>query len=196
MSHKHLSNSHKHLGTLLLSMQQFPIGFLNLRGGEHPLKMWREVGAQKQWWHKKTSLLKEDPRLTYKDIEGALQICSPSVSTILHQHLRLKKISFWWVLHHLSERQIYRVEWCREMLEKFNKGDSCWVSDIVTDDKTWFYQYDPKTKVHSSVWVFADEQPPINDKRPGNVGKKMVPIFFSTSGHLETCARGSEDSYR
>ena len=32
------------------------------------------------------ALIKEDPRRTYKDIEGALEISSPSVSSILHQH--------------------------------------------------------------------------------------------------------------
>ena len=37
------------------------------------------------------SLINEDPRRTYKDIEGALDISSPSVSSILHQHLRVRK---------------------------------------------------------------------------------------------------------
>ena len=32
------------------------------------------------------ALIKEDPRRTYKNIESALGISSPSVSTILHQH--------------------------------------------------------------------------------------------------------------
>ena len=39
------------------------------------------------------ALIKEDLRRTYKDIEGALGISSPSVSTILHQHLRVGKFS-------------------------------------------------------------------------------------------------------
>ena len=43
------------------------------------------------------ALIKEDPRRTYKDIEGTLRISSPSVSTILHQHLRARKISSRWV---------------------------------------------------------------------------------------------------
>ena len=49
------------------------------------------------------ALIKEDPRRTYKDIEGALGISSPIVSTILHQHLRVRKISSRWVPHHLSD---------------------------------------------------------------------------------------------
>lgn len=133
------------------------------------------------------ALVKEDQRLTYKDIEGALGISSPSVSTILHQHLRVRKISSRWVPHHLSEGQkCTRVEWCTEMLKKFNNGDSRRVSDIVTGDETWIYQFDPETKRQSSVWVFPDEQPPTKVKRQRSVGKKMVATFFSTSGHLAT----------
>ena len=59
------------------------------------------------------ALIKDDSRRTYKDIEGALGNSSPSASTILHQHLRLRKISSRWVAHHLSDGlKCTRVEWC------------------------------------------------------------------------------------
>ena len=61
------------------------------------------------------SLIKEDPRRTYKDTEGSPGISSPSVSTILHQHLRVRKISSLWVTYHLSDGlKCIRVEWCTE----------------------------------------------------------------------------------
>ena len=78
------------------------------------------------------ALIKEDPRRTYKDIEGALGITSPSVSTILHQHLR--------VPHHLSDG--LKSTRCTEMLKSFNNGDARRVSDIVTGEETWIYQFD------------------------------------------------------
>ena len=75
------------------------------------------------------TLIKEDSRRTYKDIQGALGISSPSVSTILHQHLRVRKISSRWVPHHLLDGlKCTRVEWCTEMLKRFNNGDSHRVS--------------------------------------------------------------------
>ena len=40
------------------------------------------------------ALIKEDPRRTYKDIEGALGISLPSVSTILHQQFKGEKNFF------------------------------------------------------------------------------------------------------
>ena len=93
------------------------------------------------------ALIKEDPCRTYKDIEGALGMSSPSVSTILHQHLRVRIISSRWVPHHLSDGlKCTRVEWCTEMLKRFNNGDSLRVSDIVTGEETWMYQFDLETK--------------------------------------------------
>ena len=72
------------------------------------------------------------------------------------------------------------------MPKRLYNGDSRRVSDTVTGDKTWIYQFDPETKRQSSVWVFPDEQPPTKFKRQRSVGKKMVATFFSTSGHLAT----------
>ena len=133
------------------------------------------------------ALIKEDPRHTYKGIEGALGISSPSVSTILHQHLRVRKNSSRWVPHLLSDGlKCTRVEWCTEMLKRFNNGDSHRVSYIVTGEETWIYQFDLETKRQSSVWVFPDEQPPTKVKRQRNAGKKMVATFFSKSGHVAT----------
>ena len=104
------------------------------------------------------ALIKEDPRRTYKDTEGALGTSSPSVSTILLQQLRVRKISSRWLPHHLPDGlQCTRVEWCTEMLKRFNNRDSHRVSDIVTGDETWIYQFDPETKRQSSVCVFPVE---------------------------------------
>ena len=125
------------------------------------------------------ALIKEDPRRTYKDIEGALGISSSSVSTILHQHLRVRKISSRWVPHHLSDGlKCTRVEWCTEMLRRFNNVDSRRVSDIVTGEETWIY-----------------EQAPTKVKRQRSVGKKMWPLSSQRVVIWHCCASGSEDSY-
>lgn len=132
-------------------------------------------------------MIKEDQRCTYKDIEGALGISSPSVNEILHEKLGVRKLAARWVPHNLSEEQKrVRVNWCREMLERFNKGDSRRIFDIVTGDESWIYQYDPETKRQSTVWVFPDDAPPVKVKRGRSVGKKMVASFFSASGHVVT----------
>ena len=104
MSHKHLSNSHNHLGILLHRMQQFSEfkrGQTSLKDEERSQRPTSVV--TKENLSAVEALIKEDPYRTYKDIEGALGISLPSVSTILHKHLRVRKISSRWVPHHLSD---------------------------------------------------------------------------------------------
>ena len=100
-----MRDSHKHLGTLLLRVQRFSAGSLNLRGGRTFFKDEERSGRPTSILTEENisaveALIKKDPRRTYKDIEGVLGINSPSVSTILHQHLRVRKISSRWVPHH------------------------------------------------------------------------------------------------
>ena len=78
------------------------------------------------------------------------------------------------------------MEWCREMLRRFNNGTSRRISEIITGDETWIYQYDPETKRQSSVWVFPDDDRPVKVKRAKSVGKKMVLTFFAAGGHVAT----------
>ena len=72
------------------------------------------------------------------------------------------------------------------MLRKFNGGRSDRVSNIVTGDETYVYQYDPETKQQSSVWLFPGEPPPVKFKRSRSVSKQMIAVFFAKSGHVAT----------
>ena len=123
------------------------------------------------------ALIKEDPHRTYKDIKGALGISSPSVFTILHQHLRVRKICSRWVPHHLSDGlKCTRVEWCTKMLKRFNNGDSRRVSDIVRGEETWIYQFDSKQSAshRSGSFQMSNAQPKSRDK--GVLGRKWWPL--------------------
>jgi len=128
-------------------------------------------------------LVKEDPRITMRDVEQHLAIGSAAAQKLVHEHLGLTKRSARWVPHNLTEDQKQaRVDWCRFMLQKFNDGASKQVDMIVTGDETWIYDYDPETKQQSAVWQFPDEEPPTKVKRPRSVGKRMVAVFFRKSG--------------
>ena len=50
-----------------------------------------------------------------------------------------------------------RVDWSKEMLQKYDPGALKHVYDIVAGDKSWIYAYDPESKQQSTVWVFQDE---------------------------------------
>ena len=102
--------------------------------------------------------MQKDAHVTYKDSEVSLRIGLGSVAKILHTYLGVSKVSSCWVSHSLIDGQkVTRVQWCHEMLWRFNNENSCHVSEIITGDETWIYQYDPETKHQSLVWMFPDD---------------------------------------
>lgn len=131
------------------------------------------------------NLIQENRRITYEEIQHIIQIGSGSVHEILHEHLRVRKIVSRWVPHNLTQTQKeVRVEWCRDMIAKFEAGSSRRVYDIITGDETWIYQYDPETKRQSTVWLFQNEPTPTKVKRARSAGKILIASFFSLTGYL------------
>jgi histone-lysine N-methyltransferase SETMAR len=132
-------------------------------------------------------LLQDDPRLSVESIADRVGISSGTVSTILHQRLGLRKLVCRWIPHVLNDNQRrVRIEWCSQMLSKFDGGRSRRVSEIVTGDETWVYTYDPETRQQSAQWTGKDDTSPVKPRRSRSVAKKMVATFVSRSGHLTT----------
>ena len=133
------------------------------------------------------TLIKENPRITEDEIKDTLNLSSGSLDRILRCHLCVRKRCARWVPHQLTEEQKRgRIDWCLYMLRKFDGGRSDRVSNIVTGDETYVYQYDPETKQQSSVWLFPGETPPVKFKRSRSVSKQMIAVFFAKSGHVAT----------
>jgi histone-lysine N-methyltransferase SETMAR len=131
-------------------------------------------------------LVEEDPHITYEKIEETLGIASGSVQTILHEHLKLRKVCARWVPHYLTEEEKQaRVVFCKDMKKTFEKGKSNLISKILTGDETWVYCYDPKRKEQSKVWIAKDEPRPVKVKRERSVGKIMVAVFFTRTGFIQ-----------
>ena len=64
-----------------------------------------------------------------------MSISSTSKHSILHEHLFVKKICSRWIPHNLTIAQKkVRVDWCKEMLKKYDRGASEDVYKIVTGD--------------------------------------------------------------
>ena len=70
-------------------------------------------------------LIVQDRHVTYRGIKASLGISSTSIHSILHEHLAVKNICSRWIPHNLTIAQKkVRVEWCKEMLEKYDGGTS------------------------------------------------------------------------
>lgn len=134
-----------------------------------------------------SEMILQDRHVTYHEIEASLDISSTSAHSILHEHLVVKKICSRWIPHNLTIAQKKaRVDWCKEMLKKYNRGASKDVYKIVTGDESWIYAYEPESKQQSTVWVFQGEPNPTKVVRARSTSKQMVACFFGKTGHVAT----------
>ena len=133
------------------------------------------------------AMIESDARVTYCEIEKTLGISAPTVNSILHEHLNVRKVCARWVPRKLTtEQKQHRIDFCHNMLKRFDEGRSRTTESIITGDETWLYMFDPETKRQSQVWLFPGETPPQKFKRTRSVGKQMVATFFSSKGHVAT----------
>lgn len=147
------------------------------RPGRPPTAVTPENVIRVEW------LIKEYRNITKREIQDELKVGSQAVSTILHDHLKVRKVASRWIPHSLTQEQKdRRVDWCQYMLHKFEGGNSQQVTYIVTSDESWIYSYDPLTKQQSTEWVFEEDDLPTKVVRGRSVNKKMVAVFFRRSG--------------
>lgn len=102
-------------------------------------------------------VIEEDPYVTYDEIEVETSLSRGSISRIIHDCLKLKKIASVWVPHQLTEKnRLDRVAMCRENLSKF-KGGKWRLCDVITGDESWFYHRRIGRKQSNYSWVGEGE---------------------------------------
>ena len=89
----------------------------------------------------------QDRHVTYCEIEATLGISSTSIYEILLEHLAVKKSFSRWIPHNFPKAQKdARVDWCKQMLKKYDVSASKDVYKIVTGDESWIYAYELESK--------------------------------------------------
>ena len=79
----------------------------------------------------------------YYAIETFLKILSFRSHSVLHEHLKVKKVCFRRIPYNLSTAKIdARMKLSRKNLNKFTSSASKRMHDIVSYDETWSYSYD------------------------------------------------------
>ena len=53
-----------------------------------------------------------------------------------------------------------RVDWCKEMSDKYDNATSKNVYKIVTADESWLCAYESETKQQATVWIVETERNP------------------------------------
>ena len=137
-------------------------------------------------------VIDNNPWSTYDDIEAETLLSRGTIQTIIHDHLKLKKITSRWVPHQLSEEnRKERVRICKENLAKF-KENKWRLADVVTGDQSWFYLRQVGKKQSNKSWVGEGEKPRTVVKRDRFEPKWMFTIFFRTTGviHISYLKKG------
>ena len=83
-------------------------------------------------------LIEDNPSISYDQMIAQTSLSNGSLTTILHKHLYVRKLTSRWIPHLLSDdNKKIRVALCNENLQKLNENK--WrLSDIITGDESWF----------------------------------------------------------
>ena len=104
-------------------------------------------------------IISSDPHSTYDEIIAETSLSHDTIERIIHDCLKMKKITSRWVLHQLTDEQKQEyVKLCRENLAKFCDG-SLRLCDIITGDETWIYHRQIHRKSTNASWIGEDESP-------------------------------------
>ena len=101
------------------------------------------------------AVIVNDPWCTYDEIEVETELSRGTIHTIIHEHLKMKKVTSRWVPHQLSEQnKLDRVRICQENLDKFDQ-DKWRLCDVVTVDESWFYHRQVGC-IYFSIHIFKE----------------------------------------
>jgi len=132
-------------------------------------------------------MVMEDRRLTVKQIAVNAGISVGSVDTILHDDLKMRKVSARCVPRMLTdENKSSRVAMCQAMLSRDKVMNSAFFSSDVTMDETWMPMLNPETKRQSIQWKHTDSPPRKKFRVTASAEKMMVAMFWDSEGMILT----------
>ena len=129
------------------------------------------------------TLIEEDACHTVQEIEELSGIHSSSVLKILRERLGLRKICAHWVPHLLTDEQKQsRVRLALQVIEKYDKCDPRRLEEIVTDDETWIYHFQPDSKAKNKVSISSEGNRPVIARLCKTSNRMLYAIFFDSKG--------------
>ena len=103
-------------------------------------------------------VVKQDARLSVKDIASCTGISEGSVQTILRKRLVQRKVCARWVPHSLTEEQKpQRLKCARELLKTYKVCNSWVISNLLTGDETWVHMFEPQRRADNKQWKRKDK---------------------------------------
>ncbi|KAL4134938.1 hypothetical protein QTP88_006618 [Uroleucon formosanum] len=130
------------------------------------------------------SELREDRRVTVRELEEKLQIPKSSLYRIISD-LGYRKCSARWVPKMLTEdHKRQRIESSREVLELYAEERAVFLDSIVTGDETWVYHFTPESKQQSMEWRHSFPPKKNKFKVTQSARKIMATVYWDRKGVL------------
>ena len=128
------------------------------------------------------TLIRDDRRITTRQLAAQLGIAIGSVSSIVHQ-LGYSKVCARWVPRSLTDdHKEQRKITCTELLARYEADGDDFLSCIVTGDETWVHHYEPETKRQSMEWHRTTSPRKKKFKTTPSAGKVMATVFWDSEG--------------
>lgn len=137
-------------------------------------------------------IVRNNRRLTIREIAEDLDISVGSVQSIISDDLNMKRVSAKFVPKLLTPEQKHaRVAAATDLVE-CDRNDRNFIHSIITGDETWVYGYDPETKAQSSQWKSPNSPRPKKTRQSRSVCKTLLTVFFDIRGivHHEFAPHG------
>jgi histone-lysine N-methyltransferase SETMAR len=125
-------------------------------------------------------LIRANCGITVLELSQEVGISIGSVEEILHNELKVSRVSARWVPRLLSlEHRERRLGAVTELLQRYEREGADFLDSIVTYDVTWVHYFTPESKRASKQFKHTHSPPP----------KKSKAIFFSGEDH-DCCVLG------
>ena len=122
--------------------------------------------------------VRENRRLTVREVSEEVCICKSSCHTILTENLKMHRVAAKFVPRLLTEEQKQnRVIVSQELLDRSNTDENL-LKNVITGDEKWVYGYDAETEVQSSQWVGKSSSRPKKAWQCRSNVKVMLIVFF------------------
>ena len=124
------------------------------------------------------SVIREDRRLTVREVSEEVGICKSSCHKILTEKLKMHRVAAKFVPRLLTEEQKQNhVTVSQELLDRSNTDEN-FLKNVITGDEMWVYGYDVETKVQSLQWVGKSSPRPKKARQCRSNVKVMLIVFF------------------
>ncbi|PNF22437.1 hypothetical protein B7P43_G15714, partial [Cryptotermes secundus] len=129
------------------------------------------------------ALIRENRRITMKELGAMLSISVGSVEDIVKYHLYYRKVNVLWVPRTLTKvNKMVHMQATSCLLQQFQDEGDAFLKSIVTTDETWVHYCIPKSQQSSCEWRHTNSPKPKIAPRSRSAGKVMATFFWDWQG--------------